>query len=61
MFKFTNLKGIEYVDSLLINFAKNMIGMPGSVVFVKDKETWKKAHGKDLLPNEIYKNVYNPE
>ena len=38
-----------------------MMGMSGTIVFVKDKETWKQAHGKDLSYNEIYKNVYNPD
>jgi glutamate/tyrosine decarboxylase-like PLP-dependent enzyme len=43
------INGLKYIDCLLINFAKNlMMGMSGAVVFVKNKESWKEAHGSKL-------------
>jgi hypothetical protein len=54
------LIGLDKVDCLLINFAKNMMmGMHGATVFVKDRDIWQKAHGMALQNNEIYKNIYN--
>lgn len=55
-------EALQYVDTILINFAKNMMmGMHGCTIFVKDRENLMESNGKLLEKNEIYQNAFNGE